>query len=117
MRHWALIHATLSRDCLRRAQKFARFVVRGLLTDCLAPGGTILVSAPFVWRVHAYPSDYFRFTVEGVRSLFPGIEWDALELVVSKGEDRVIRKAPVLLDEANVPHLARCEVYGFGRKA
>ena len=88
-----------------------------VLTDCLAPGGTILVSAPFVWRVHAYPSDYFRFTVEGVRSLFPGIEWDALELVVSKGEDRVIRKAPVLLDEANVPHLARCEVYGFGRKA
>lgn len=86
------------------------------LLDCLQPGGTLLVSAPFVWRVHAYPSDYFRFTVEGIRSLFPGIEWDALELVISHGGDRVVRKVPALLDGEDIPHLARCEVYGFGRK-
>lgn len=36
----------------------------------LKPGGLLLVSAPFQWRVHNYPDDYFRFTPSGFRSLF-----------------------------------------------
>ncbi len=28
----------------------------------LAPGGTILISAPFEFRIHAYPGDYWRIT-------------------------------------------------------
>lgn len=104
-------------DCCSVLEHSRRpWLMAQVLTDCLKPGGTILVSAPFVWRVHAYPSDYFRFTVEGVRSLFPGIEWDALELVISRGHDRVVRKAPAITDDEGIPYLSRCEVYGFGRK-
>jgi SAM-dependent methyltransferase len=41
------------------------------LTHLLKPGGRICISAPFAWQFHGYPSDYWRFTHEGVRKLFP----------------------------------------------
>lgn len=41
----------------------------------LVEGGTLLVSVPFVWRVHAYPSDYWRMTPEALDVLFPSMRW------------------------------------------
>jgi hypothetical protein len=46
------------------------------LTRLLQPGGAICISAPFAWKYHAYPADYWRFTHEGIKQLFPGIEFD-----------------------------------------
>lgn len=40
-----------------------------------APGGKLYMSVPWVWRYHAYPDDYFRFSFRGVESLFPDFEW------------------------------------------
>ncbi len=52
------------------------------LTQLLRPGGWLCVAAPFVWRIHDYPNDLWRFTPEGIRALFPLIEFDS-ELCVS----------------------------------
>lgn len=41
------------------------------LTRLLAPGGHLCVAVPFAFKFHAYPSDYWRFTHEGVKKLFP----------------------------------------------
>lgn len=41
----------------------------------LAPGGFAYISVPWVWRYHAYPDDYWRFSFAGVRELFPRIDW------------------------------------------
>jgi hypothetical protein len=41
------------------------------LTEITAPGGTLFLSVPFIWRFHGYPSDYWRFSPEGVKQLFP----------------------------------------------
>jgi len=38
--------------------------------------GQICISVPFSWKIHSYPSDYWRFTPEGVKRLFPKIEFD-----------------------------------------
>jgi SAM-dependent methyltransferase len=46
------------------------------LTGLLKPGGVLCVSVPFAWQFHGYPSDYWRFTHEGVRQLFPQIDFD-----------------------------------------
>jgi hypothetical protein len=46
------------------------------LTRLLAPGGKLCISVPFVYQFHAYPSDYWRFTHEGVKVLFPRLEFD-----------------------------------------
>ena len=46
------------------------------LTRLLAEGGTILVSAPFSWEVHDYPSDFWRFTADGIKALLPRLDFD-----------------------------------------
>ncbi|MHC4342463.1 MAG: class I SAM-dependent methyltransferase [Planctomycetota bacterium] len=45
------------------------------ITRLLEPGGKVYVSVPFAWKFHGYPSDYWRFTHEGVRKLFAGLEF------------------------------------------
>jgi hypothetical protein len=36
----------------------------------IKPKGQLYVAAPWVWRFHAYPDDYFRFSWRGIESLF-----------------------------------------------
>ena len=80
----------------------------------MAPGATLDLSVPFCWKLHSYPSDLYRFTADGVRELFPNIEWKGLmyatERTLSKGGKS--EKASV---DGQV-FLARSEVLGFGVK-
>jgi len=39
------------------------------------PGGIIYVATHFAFPVHGYPSDYCRWTDEGLKSLFDAPEW------------------------------------------
>lgn len=48
------------------------------LTRVIRPGGLLYMSVPWVWRYHAYPDDYFRFSHRGVMSLFEEFEWSRL---------------------------------------
>jgi hypothetical protein len=41
----------------------------------LREGGALFISVPWIFPFHGYPNDYFRFSPEGVRLLFPGIRW------------------------------------------
>jgi SAM-dependent methyltransferase len=43
----------------------------------LKPGGAMYLSVPWAWEFHGYPSDYWRFTPEGVRVLFPDLSFPA----------------------------------------
>lgn len=49
------------------------------LTQLVKPGGRIYMSVPWVWRYHAYPDDYFRFSWRGIEELFPRMEWSCVE--------------------------------------
>lgn len=49
------------------------FMMAKNITKLLNQNGVLYVSAPFCWEFHAYPSDYWRFTPEGIRILFPKI--------------------------------------------
>jgi SAM-dependent methyltransferase len=48
------------------------------LTRVIRPGGRLYMSVPWVWRYHAYPDDYFRFSHRGVRSLFDEFTWSSI---------------------------------------
>lgn len=52
------------------------FLMAGNITKLLRPGGCLYVSVPHAWKFHGYPSDYWRFTHEGVRKLFPDLVFD-----------------------------------------
>jgi len=51
------------------------FVMAENLTRLLQSGGKIFISAPFAWKFHGYPSDYWRFTHEGIKKLFPELKF------------------------------------------
>ena len=94
----------------RRPWKMAANIER-----LLKPGGTLLVTVPFVWRTHGYPNDYWRLTKDGVRALFDKTAWITMAYAneTLKYNDHI----PVL-DKAGGghPYLARTEVFAFGRK-
>jgi len=78
----------------------------------LVPGGTLHLSVPFIWRFHSYPSDYWRFTAEGVKSLFVNIEWQ----VLMYASDRLRPDHYLKAMESEHPYLPRTEVLGFGTR-
>lgn len=47
------------------------FAMAENLTRLLQPAGQVCLSVPFAYRFHGYPSDFWRFTHEGVKLLFP----------------------------------------------
>lgn len=51
------------------------FCMAANLTRLLVPGGKLVLSVPFAWKFHGYPSDYWRFTHEGVKKLFPELDF------------------------------------------
>ena len=84
------------------------------IETCLERGGTLFVEAPFVWRVHGYPSDYWRFSIDGVRQLFPSIAWRALGYA-DESRAKLRGKARSMVTNGQ-RFLARTEVFGFGMR-
>ncbi len=41
------------------------------VTKLLAPGGHLFVSVPFIFRYHAHPDDYWRYTPQALELLYP----------------------------------------------
>lgn len=93
----------------RRPWKLAANIVR-----LMEHGGTIHLSAPFVWRVHSFPSDYFRYTKEGIRSLFSAISWHPL--AYAHEELKMNDMVPALEKGEGHPYLPRTEVLGWGHR-
>jgi SAM-dependent methyltransferase len=81
--------------------------------DALRLGGTILIAAPFVWRQHAYPDDYWRFTPAALDVLFQGIDWIDRRLF-AHGD--FVTKAPAFNDDTDRRWFGRTEVVAFGVK-
>ena len=78
----------------------------------LNPGGTIFVCVPFVWRIHAYPSDYWRVTSQALDVLFPSIDWLSRKYASGPFLRKVVRGMKV----GGQVWMQRSELVGFGRK-
>ena len=68
--HFALVICCSVLEHVRRPWQMAEN-----LTRLARRGGVLYVAVPWVWRYHAYPDDYFRFSWRGVTELFPDIAW------------------------------------------
>lgn len=102
------LHGTFQHvDCCSVLEHCARpWLVAQNIEWVMEPGASILLSVPFAWRVHGYPSDYYRFTREAIPILFPGIKWLTL-FYTANGEKR---KAP----HGKPGYVERTEVVGYG---
>ena len=58
------------------------FIVGENITNSLRKGALLFVTAPFVWGTHNCPNDYFRFTAEGLKVIFPKLEWLRIDIRV-----------------------------------
>ena len=52
------------------------FAMAENLARLLARGGKVCLSVPLAWKFHGFPSDYWRFTHEGVKLLFADLSFD-----------------------------------------
>lgn len=86
------------------------WLMADVLQSLMNPGASILVTVPFIWRIHAYPSDFWRMTPEALEILFPGVTWlDRAFLVGSK----ILPKVPSREGQDH-PWMARAETAAFG---
>jgi SAM-dependent methyltransferase len=51
----------------------------------LAPGGTLIVTAPFSFRLHEEPHDYFRYSPHGLRALVGHAGLEAIDVRAQGG--------------------------------
>lgn len=68
------------------------------ITTLIRPGGTLYMSVPWVWRYHAYPDDYFRFSWRGVEELFPVFAWEQICYSTNVPQEII----PIPLDQPGV---------------
>jgi SAM-dependent methyltransferase len=80
----------------------------------LAPDGHLFISVPFAWKLHGYPSDYWRFTPHGVAQLFPGVEFLPAELSTSEDGERMLWDDYAQRIELRGREGVRRGVYGYG---
>jgi SAM-dependent methyltransferase len=93
---------------VRRPWLFAQTIERAM-----SPGATILLSVPWVWRVHGYPSDYWRFTPMAIQSLFENIDWRRFAYM---SDSKIVRKVPKRVDANGSVWFARTELLAWGRR-
>jgi hypothetical protein len=97
-------------DCISVLEHSQRpWLLASNLVMLMEEGSTIYVQVPFVWRVHGYPSDYWRMTVAGVSSIFAGVRWRAIQATGSDDSGRI----PSMMHGDKV-YFARTQVCGFG---
>lgn len=68
--HFSLIICCSVLEHVEKPWRMAENIVR-----LVEPGGAVYMSVPWVWRYHAYPDDYFRFSWRGIESLFDKLAW------------------------------------------
>lgn len=103
-------------ECLSVLEHARRpWIIARNLRSTLTVGGTIVVQVPFIWRVHNYPSDYWRFTAEGISELFKGLSSVVTAHCYSDGEIDIKGKVPKI-DVEGKKFMARTEVFMFGVK-
>jgi hypothetical protein len=101
-------------DCLSVLEHSRRpWLLAANLERLVLPEGTVFLTVPFVWRIHGYPSDFWRFTLDGVRELFPRIDWLRLMFAHVKLTPKSLVPARGSA-EHGCPLLPRTQVCGFG---
>ena len=72
-----LFNTVISTQMLEHVEK--PWVVAGEMRRILKPGGICIITSPFLIPYHADPNDFFRYTKEGLASLFKNEKFEIVE--------------------------------------
>ncbi len=72
------------------------FLVAKNIKASLKKDGILFVTAPFVWELHYYPKDYWRFTPQGMEELFDDMAIEVIGLVRDKAEDESVPRLRIV---------------------
>jgi SAM-dependent methyltransferase len=98
-------------DCVSVLEHVKRpWLLCANIERAMAHKATLLISVPFIWRVHDYPGDYWRMTVEALPVLFPGITWASRNYMA----DFQIVKRPIGATIDGSTYMQKTEVVAFG---
>ena len=113
-----------------QGKKFNTIICFSVLEHCKEPfkmtnnitrlqntDGLLFVSVPFSWRIHDFPADYWRFTPDGVKALFPVLDFDKYPGIISTCKQEEIAPIDKYLyrTELSVSEGLRLKRYGYLR--
>ncbi|MEA2016659.1 MAG: hypothetical protein U9O59_08200, partial [Actinomycetota bacterium] len=108
-------------------KRFKTIICFSVLEHCIGPfkmcsnmekllekGGLVFISVPFSWRIHGYPNDYWRFTPEGIKALFPNLKFELNDGCLATGKVGVAEPIDnyMLRAELDIEKARKRKVYG-----
>lgn len=72
------------------------FIVAKNISDSLKKGAMLFVTVPFVWEIHDYPGDYWRFTPQGLKELFPEMKEVLIETIRDKEPEEKLPRTRIV---------------------
>lgn len=66
------------------------FIIAKNISDSLNKGSYLFVTVPWVWELHYYPKDYWRFAPQGLEQLFPKMEAVTIEVIRDKAPEETL---------------------------
>lgn len=69
------------------------FIVAKNIADSLNKGAMLFVTVPWVWEIHDYPGDYWRFTPQGLETLFPKMKKITVEMIRDRASDEELPRS------------------------
>ena len=86
--------AGISMDLLEHTSQ--PFIVAENISNSLKPGALLFVTVPFVWEVHNYPGDYWRFTPQGLATLFPKMKQRASKIIRDQSPEEELPRTRIV---------------------
>lgn len=63
------------------------FIIAKNISNSLKKGAYLFVTVPWVWELHYYPKDYWRFAPQGLEQLFPNMNAITIEIIRDKAPE------------------------------
>ena len=72
------------------------FIVAKNISNSLQKNALLFVTAPWIWEIHEYPKDYWRFSPQGIQELFPDMKALHVEIIRDESSDEELPRARIV---------------------
>lgn len=75
------------------------FKIGETITNSLKPNALLFVTVPFIWALHEFPKDYFRFSVDGIKEVFSKMKCLKADFLTDMGGKPIPKKKIRTIDK------------------